>query len=63
MKRNEEKTLEIAFRNFSRSGHTDRQIDSPRDTPYYRDARTHLKIENKPRIGLEENSLTLKMVL
>ena len=38
-------------------------FNDPTDTAYYRDARTHLKIENKPRVGLEENSLTLKMVL
>ena len=44
MKRNEEKTLEIAFRNFCvTDGHSDGHSDRPRDRPSYRDARTHLK--------------------
>ena len=55
MKRNEGKTLEIAFRNFRV---TLRQTFRPRDRPSYRDARTHLKrVKNKDLAAAESAML------
>ena len=53
MKRNKEKTLKIAFKNFRVP---DRQTFLPRDRPSYRDARTHLKTELRIRTELRFRS-------
>ena len=64
MKRNDEKTLKIAFRNFRVTDkHSDGQTDRPRDTPSYRDARTHLKNGNCQRPPLLSNFCAKQQVL
>ena len=57
MKRNEEKTLKFTFWKFCV---TDRQTDGPRDTPFFRDARTHLKRKLKEVHKITLISLTLR---
>ena len=48
MKRNEEETIEITFRNFRVTlRHSDRHSDLPRDKPSYRDARTNQNLMSK----------------